>query len=224
MQTAYRTAFWPSSDGRKLLFTLDGTSCTAENVSQDDDLLDVRSHFAFGDNWASYSKGIGERQVAEAIEGLRRLCGDEVAGRRFLDIGCGSGIHSLSALELGANEVTAVDLDVRSVETTRTLLGNSIKSGKWTVDVCSVFEVGTKYPQELDIVYSWGVLHHTGNLDRAMREAAQRVKKSGLFCFALYRQTWLCPLWKLKNASIPLQVRVARIWRKGSTRLCSLAD
>ena len=91
--------------------------------SPDESLLNAESHFAFGENWASYARGIGSQQIAEAERGLRRLLGDEpLSGKRFLDIGCGSGLHALAALHLGASEVVAVDIDHESVATSQAVL------------------------------------------------------------------------------------------------------
>src|SRR5687768_14830032 len=87
------------------------------------DLTALETHFAFGENWADFAHVIDEKHVNAAIDGLRRLLGDvDLKGKRFLDIGCGSGLHSLAALKLGAADVVAIDLDPRSVETTRALI------------------------------------------------------------------------------------------------------
>src|SRR6516165_5570957 len=91
-------------------------------MSKSADLLEADSHFAFGKNWASYSKLVTDARVEEAVASLHRLAGGELSGMRFLDIGCGSGLHSLAALRLGAAEVVAVDIDADSVATTRALL------------------------------------------------------------------------------------------------------
>jgi 2-polyprenyl-6-hydroxyphenyl methylase/3-demethylubiquinone-9 3-methyltransferase len=165
-------------------------------VSGTNDLLDVKSHFAFGENWASFADTIGEQQIQGAIAGLHRLCGDRIQDRSFLDIGCGSGLHSLAALILGAREVVAVDLDLRSVETAHRLLEAHVGGKRWSVKQLSVFELSSGLGRQYDVVYSWGVLHHTGNLRRALREASALVGASGTFCFAVYRRTMLCPLWR----------------------------
>ena len=76
------------------------------------DLKSVESHFKFGENWSSYSDLINEGRVRSSFMGLKKLLGDDgLVGKRFLDIGCGSGIHSFAALLLGAKEVVATDLD-----------------------------------------------------------------------------------------------------------------
>lgn len=76
-----------------------------------EDLTSVDTHFAFGKNWAAYAENVTAAEIAEAERGLSRLLGsDRLDGQRFLDIGCGSGLHSLAALRLGAQEVVAVDL------------------------------------------------------------------------------------------------------------------
>lgn len=163
-------------------------------------LLDADSHFAFGENWASYARHIGQEQIAEAECGLQRLLVNEpLAGKRFLDIGCGSGLHSLAALRLGAQEVLAVDIDEMSVATTRDVLAHHMPVTRCTVKRVSVFELDPKVHGQFDVVYSWGVLHHTGDLDRALRSASNMVAPGGLFIFALYRKTMMCGLWKVEK-------------------------
>ena len=164
------------------------------------DLLDASSHFAFGKNWASYAEQIGAEEIAEAERGLKRLLSDTpLSGKRFMDIGCGSGLHSLAALRLGAREVLAVDLDSDSVTTTRAVLARHAPGAHYTVQQVSVFELDAEQHGRFDVVYSWGVLHHTGDLARALRQAAAMVAPGGMFIFALYRKTWMCGFWKLEK-------------------------
>lgn len=155
--------------------------------------------FAFGKNWASYAKLVTQQQIDEAILGLRRLVGDDLSGKRFLDIGCGSGIHSLAALRLGAAEVVAVDVDPDSVATTRDMLETHAPGGSWKVLERSVFDLDFSSTGKFDVVYSWGVLHHTGDMYRALRIAATLVAPSGEFAFALYHRTRLCWFWKIEK-------------------------
>lgn len=153
--------------------------------------------FAFGENWARYAEGLTPLQIAEAVAGLGRLLGGEqLGGRRVIDVGCGSGLHSLAALELGAAEVVAVDIDPESVSTTQTLLGRHARGGRYRVVKASVFDLDPALWGTYDVVYSWGVLHHTGDLARALRRAAALVAPGGLLIVALYRKTWLCWFWR----------------------------
>jgi 2-polyprenyl-6-hydroxyphenyl methylase/3-demethylubiquinone-9 3-methyltransferase len=86
-------------------------------------LKDLSTHFAFGQNWASYSTIIDDARVAQAEQGLVRLLGKEVlAGKSFLDVGCGSGLHAVAAARLGAARIVALDLDPVAVETARAVL------------------------------------------------------------------------------------------------------
>lgn len=161
------------------------------------DLTRAETHFAFGRNWASYAQSVDEGQIKEAEIGLLRLLGGEPPRvRSFLDIGSGSGLHSLAALRLGANHVHAVDIDEDSVATTRALLSRFAQDRKWKVEHASVFDLTPESLGEFDLVYSWGVLHHTGNLDRAVRCAAHLVRPGGLFLFALYRRIWADFFWR----------------------------
>jgi SAM-dependent methyltransferase len=168
-------------------------------MSESVDLLDQKSHFAFGKNWASYAKLVTVAQVEEATVSLRRLAGGNFEGKRFLDIGCGSGLHALAALRLGASEVVALDIDSDSVATTRQLLEANASGQPWSVMEGSVFQLQPNSMGLFDVVYSWGVLHHTGDMFRALRVAAALVTPDGQLLFALYRRTRLCWFWKLEK-------------------------
>lgn len=157
-----------------------------------EDLLDLSTHFRFGENWAGYSELVDDRRIASARESVSALVGD-VRGKTFLDIGSGSGLFSVAVLRLGANKVMAVDIDPDSVATTRKLLAR--EGGDWRAEQVSVFDLPATVPDRFDVVYSWGVLHHTGSMWRALDCAAAMVKPGGTFAFALYERTPLCGAW-----------------------------
>lgn len=162
-----------------------------------EDLIRQEAHFAFGKNWASYARSIGRSQIEEAVAGLSRLLeGERLDGKRFLDIGSGSGLHALAAFELGAAEVVALDIDPDSVETTRAVLALHASGRPAQVAQASVFDLSPARYGRFDIVYSWGVLHHTGDMRRAVRTAATLVDERGQFVLALYRRIWMDPFWR----------------------------
>lgn len=161
------------------------------------DLTRATSHFAFGRNWAEYAEKITEAEIEEAVRGLSRLLGGaRLTGLRFLDIGSGSGLHSLAALRLGAREVLAVDIDPDSVATTRAVLARHAPGANARVEENSVFDLAPERLGRFDVVYSWGVLHHTGDMAGAVGKAAAMVEKGGCFVFALYRRIWMDGFWK----------------------------
>jgi 2-polyprenyl-6-hydroxyphenyl methylase/3-demethylubiquinone-9 3-methyltransferase len=160
-------------------------------------LKDLSTHFAFGRNWASYSTIIDDARVAQAEDGLARLLGkDRLAGTTFLDIGCGSGLHAVAAARLGAARIMAVDLDPVAVETARAVLRQYAPQTPADVRQVSVFELSPETSGTFDIVYSWGVLHHTGAMHEALQRAAQMVAPGGHFAFALYHRTRMCGFWR----------------------------
>jgi SAM-dependent methyltransferase len=152
-------------------------------------LTERETHFEFGENWKNYAKTIDQKRIDFAVEGMRKLFPDGLAGKAFLDIGCGSGLHSLAALLLGAASVTAVDIDENSVSTTQELLTRYAPNSKWTAKVASVFEASPASLGQFDVVYSWGVLHHTGDMWRAIECAAHLVNHDGRFAIAIYSAT-----------------------------------
>jgi SAM-dependent methyltransferase len=159
-------------------------------------LLDAEKHFAFGENWKSFVHLLDDTRVEDAENGLRRLLpNDELKGARFLDIGCGSGLSALAALRLGAASVDAIDIDASSVAATKATLTRYAPNEHWSARVESVFDLTADPEPCYDVVYSWGVLHHTGDMWRAVRIAASLVRPGGYFVCALYHKTDWCGFW-----------------------------
>ncbi len=195
-------------------------------------LLEADSHFAFGENWQSFARLLDDRRILEAENGMRRLFPlGELKGARFLDIGCGSGLSSLAAARLGAAEIVGVDIDVNSVAATQETLAKYAPLCRRRVNMRSVFDFEGDPGAQFDVVYSWGVLHHTGDMWRAIRIAASQVKPNGYLAIAIYRRTPLCGFWTREKAIYtkapkPVQaamrglykfVLAAREWRHGRT-------
>jgi SAM-dependent methyltransferase len=164
------------------------------------ELLEVKTHFAFGENWSRYSQKIDEARIEQAEQSLLRLVGREaIQGRTFLDIGCGSGLFSLAAVRLGCEQLLAVDLDPKSVETTRRTLSLHAKGGNWDVQNISVFHLDPQKLGTFDTVYSWGVLHHTGAMYDAIAKASKMVAPNGMLTLALYAKTPFCGMWRVEK-------------------------
>jgi 2-polyprenyl-6-hydroxyphenyl methylase/3-demethylubiquinone-9 3-methyltransferase len=139
--------------------------------------------FAFGANWARYLRGLDEQRIAEAEASLRAMLGD-LDGLSFLDIGSGSGLFSLAAARLGAERVHSFDADPESVACTLRLRG---RHPGWTVERGSALDA--EYMRSLgrfDVVYAWGVLHHTGDLWAALAHAVEAVDDGGRLFVSIY--------------------------------------
>ncbi len=145
--------------------------------------------FGFGRNWKDYiEKNLSDEAVEASKKWLLEFLGmKDLAGKSFLDIGCGSGLHSLAAFRAGAREIFAFDYDANSVAASQYCHRFAGSPGNWGIVQGSVLDESfmSQLP-EADIVYSWGVLHHTGDVWGAIRNAAGRVAKGGWFYIALY--------------------------------------
>jgi predicted RNA methylase len=167
-----------------------------------ENLLEFESHFSFGENWAQYAQKIDERRIEEAERSLIRLLGGRewIEGKTFLDIGCGSGLFSLAAVRLGCKRLLAVDLDPNSVETTRKTLERYAPAGaNWDCQRISVFDLDPAHVGKFEVVYSWGVLHHTGAMYKAIEKASTVVAPKGTLALALYGKTPFCGLWRIEK-------------------------
>lgn len=164
------------------------------------DLKSLTTHFEFGENWLDYSTKVDEAAIVEAERGLLKLLpADALRGSRFLDIGCGSGLHSVAALRLGVRELVAIDIDPNSVKAAESLLNRYAPGTAVTTQVLSIFDADPGALGTFDIVYSWGVLHQTGAMWEAIERAARLVRPGGLFAIALYQKRPTCGLWRVEK-------------------------
>ena len=152
--------------------------------------IEVRGgkRFEFGRNWSRFLAILDDHRIALAEQSLRSMLKIErLEGKTVLDIGSGSGLFSLAARRLGAR-VHSFDYDPQSVACTREIKRRyGAGDGAWTIERGSVLD--RSYLDKLgtfDIVYSWGVLHHTGRMWEAMDNVKPLVKMGGLLFIAIY--------------------------------------
>ena len=182
--------------------------------------------FDFGSNWKHYSSSaLTNIRVEGAREAFSVLTsGIELKSRSFLDVGFGQGLTALCAAETGA-DVDCLDVNPRcaeALESTSRYFLPEVKEGLdlivgsilSTNDVRQLREKsGTGY----DIVHSWGVLHHTGNMEKAFANCAGLVKPGGQLIVAIYNCHWSSPLWKRIKQ---LYCRLPRAGQKTMIGIC----
>lgn len=171
---------------------------------------EIRSgeRFRFGRNWSRFLKTVDDDRIAIARQSLEdKLQTSSLAGSRLLDAGCGSGLFSLAARQLGAR-VHSIDFDPESVACARWLRDSHFpEDADWTIEAASVLDrdylaaLGT-----FDVVYSWGVLHHTGHMGQALDNMIPLVNVGGRLFISVYND----------------QGRISRRWARVKKFYCSL--
>lgn len=155
--------------------------------------------FAFGANWSNFLVKLNKEKIDRARTRLAEMLDVEnLSNKSFLDIGSGSGLSSLVAHNMGAS-VHSFDFDEVSVRCTEELRRRYGQNGTdWTIGRGDVLDGDyMRSLGEFDIVYSWGVLHHTGDMALALKNSRERVRPGGLYFIAIYND----------------QGRISRRWR-----------
>lgn len=150
--------------------------------------------FEFGKNWQRFLNHLNENRILEAERSLKeKLQTENLSGRSFLDIGCGSGLFSLAAVRMGAGPVVSFDYDTQSAACCRELKSRFFSSrDDWKVEQASVLDDAyLKNLGTFDIVYSWGVLHHTGDMWKSFGNIDPLVKPGGTLFIAIYNDQGL---------------------------------
>jgi 2-polyprenyl-6-hydroxyphenyl methylase/3-demethylubiquinone-9 3-methyltransferase len=164
--------------------------------------------FGFGKNWQQFLHVLDEERIREAERSLSEMLRvADLVGKSFLDVGSGSGLFSLAAMRLGANRVHSLDYDPQSVACAQKLKGRFFPNAShWTIERGDALD--QRYLEGLgvyDVVYSWGVLHHTGNLWQAINNVLPLVANGGKLFIAIYndagrKSRWWSTLKKLYNS------------------------
>nr|MBV6629022.1 methyltransferase [Oceanococcus sp. HetDA_MAG_MS8] len=162
--------------------------------------VDLGQRFEFGANWANFLAVLTDDRIQMAERSLKRMLGvNDLDGKSFLDIGSGSGLFSLAARRLGAR-VHSFDYDPKSVACTAELRRRYFADdSEWVVEQGSALDndylgrLGT-----FDVVYSWGVLHHTGSMWQALENVVPLVASRGQLFLAIYNQQGAASIMWLK--------------------------
>jgi 2-polyprenyl-3-methyl-5-hydroxy-6-metoxy-1,4-benzoquinol methylase len=157
------------------------------------------SSFSFGDNWQQFSTLLDESRVTDAERSLCVLLGrPTLNGLSLLDIGSGSGLFAIAAARLGARRVVAIDRDRGCLLAARRNAAAFLTADRAQQVVVREGDILKGIDEALgrfDIVYAWGSLHHTGNMWRAIENAAAYCAPGGLFVLAIYNATTTAPAW-----------------------------
>lgn len=166
-----------------------------------DNLTDIVEpvRFDFGRNWLSFINVVDEARIMTARDSLlQALDVPTLSGRTFLDVGCGSGLFSLAACQLGAH-VRSFDYDQDSVLAAMELRRRFAADSDWQIERGSILD--PEFVANLgcfDVVYSWGVLHHTGDLWRALDATSKLVMPGGLLYISVYNDQGLASrVWRV---------------------------
>lgn len=146
------------------------------------------ARFQFGANWQSFLNTLDDTRIEGAQRRFIEMAElDTLEGMRFVDVGCGSGLHSLVARRLGA-QVHAFDYDAQSVAASQEIRRRYAPDDPdWHIEQGSVLD--EQYLASLgtfDVVYSWGVLHHTGAMWQALENVIPLVKPGGMLFIGIY--------------------------------------
>ena len=112
---------------------------------------------------------------------------DSVKGKRILELGCGMGTDAVKFAEAGAH-VVCVDLTPAAIDLCKKNFEVRGLSGEFfcgNIEELHTF-LPSSYLESFDLVYSFGVIHHTPNPSKAVEEVSRFLKKGGEFRFMVY--------------------------------------
>jgi SAM-dependent methyltransferase len=142
------------------------------------------------------TEALGSRAYFDAVEQRKYLIEPHIPGfaqfdrwrdKRVLEIGCGIGTDAVNFARAGA-EYTGVDLSEVSLDLARQRFGVFGLDGGFVQSNAEVLDVRAA---SFDLVYSFGVIHHTPDPDAVLRQARRAIRPDGEFRLMLYaKDSW----------------------------------
>jgi ubiquinone/menaquinone biosynthesis C-methylase UbiE len=171
------------------------------NGSTDKSITDVQQYWdARPCNIRHSTKPVGSKEYFDEVEARKYLVEPHIPGfveferwegKRVLEVGCGIGTDSINFARAGA-ELTAVELS-----------SESLRIAEQRADVMGVADriqfvqanaeelTATLTDEEYDLVYSFGVIHHTPRPERALAEMRSLAAPGGTLKLMIYhRRSW----------------------------------
>lgn len=134
----------------------------------------------FGYEWDTYSF-MDKNYEKQFRNWVYPLSESDFKGKSVLDAGCGMGRNSYWPLKWGASNLTAFDVDERSVRRTKENL-KGFKNAE--VIYKSIYEID--WENKFDIAFSIGVIHHLKDPKAALKNMIRALKKGGTLVIWLY--------------------------------------
>jgi 2-polyprenyl-3-methyl-5-hydroxy-6-metoxy-1,4-benzoquinol methylase len=188
----------------------------------------VDARFEFGRNWQRFLRDLDEERVLEAETSLQSMLSiEDLDQKTFLDVGCGSGIFSLAARRLGA-KVFSFDYDPQSVACAVQLKDTYFaEDPEWQIERGSALEQSYLASKgTFDVVYAWGVLHHTGAMWKALENMTSLVKPGGKLFLAIYNDQGVkSDIWRFVKRTYnrtPKALRFLIVWPIGASLLSAI--
>jgi len=159
---------------------------------------------AFEYQWRHLPVGVGLlsdprfRDDVERILWQEELCLERgwFETKRVLDVGCGNGRWTAGFLGLGC-DVTAVDAAPSACEAVRERFGSRVE-----VLQADILDPASLQGREFDVVFAWGVLHHTGDARRALANCCALAARDGFVYVYMYGRGSLSRRTRLRLAAI----------------------
>ncbi len=191
---------------------------------------------SFDYQWRCLASGDAMLSDPWFVENVDRILADDLlcidrswfAGKRVLDAGCGLGRWTIGLLRLGCR-VLAVDASTAALERLKEqaliLVPEAISENRLeTLQVNLLEPPAALTTRRFDLVFSFGVLHHTGDTRRSLANLTPLVDTNGVLFLYLYgtrsvnlvqRIALATIRWGLTPLPFAAKVRVLKVLRPG---------